>query len=740
MSTVEYLAPGDAAWTTRTTENTEDLIPDPFWRTKQVSVASKDAILLRCGVGFIKRSIDGGENWSDITPSTNPPNDAGDSPAPTVTGITFHQLDGSIASQDRFVAVARWQNTGSEWRSWLAYTANNGTSWTWKSLTVGGAPSVDSFGSNTDIGDVDVVSMAGQGNICGFRSMCRLSDTVAIVLRDQNGSPYNIEYNVMTISGNTITPGSWNDVDTTPDANEPYYGMSIVPIDATKILVAWTYFDGFSLYGGKVRAGSVSGTTITWGNEQSFIHGSVSATSIDVAVLSTSHAVVAYSMADNSIRARVISISGTSLTVNSEYTVESTNSAGLRVSICPLDDTYSVICYNNSGGNSNIGMAKVATRSSTALSFGSAYQFSTTSKAAIWFRCVSLSSTLFVVGFTQKEGAFNYRANSTAGTVSGSTITFGSPTPLDALDHDSGDVISIDTINGDNFLFSRQRSSADDQFTVGSVSGTTITYSTIITNTGVSSQLGHVLSVISGSQAVLAFYKDESGPPDRIGAYVVNYTAGLSYGKSLGVSVGKGAGNRAWTTMWAESGVLSLLDITLPGLTINASYEVGAATESQMTNKTWIAYPYGIYGSDDAVVIFGRMDAPQGLSSPEHIIYTANAGSSFSSIENGWVGNHCGSVVYLYTGDLYAIRNDGASTRLYIGSLVSALVMKSILPLPAGVDPHGMAVDPYNLNLVACSNVPGTVMVAQSSSPYFNWNDFTYDHQTSEGVNALAIL
>ena len=210
--------------------------------------------------------------------------------------------------------------------------------------------------------------------------------------------------------------------------------------------------------------------------------------------------------------------------------------------------------------------------------------------------------------------------------------------------------------------------------------------------------------------------------------------------KGLGISIGKGAGNRIWVTAWDYNDGLILIDVTLSTLTESDRHTLGFASEAEVNSKTWIAYPYGIFGSDDAVVVFGRMDDPQGLSSPEHIIYTGNAGASFSSIENNWLGNHCGSIHYLTNGDLYAIRNDGSDTRLYIGTLITSMVLASLLPLPAGVEPHGMIVDPFSLSVVACSRIAGSVMVAKSSSPYTSWDDFTLDHQTAEGVNAIAIL
>ena len=90
-------------------------------------------------------------------------------------------------------------------------------------------------------------------------------------------------------------------------------------------------------------------------------------------------------------------------------------------------------------------------------------------------------------------------------------------------------------------------------------------------------------------------------------------------------------------------------------------------------------------------------------------------------------------------GTIYAIRNDGAATKLYTGT-ISGLALKSVLPFDYGVDPHGMAIDPIDGTIVACAGSGGAIMVALCLVPYSAWADITTDHGVSEGVNAVAFL
>jgi len=190
-------------WTELTSENVEDLIEDPFWKLKTGSFSPSDAIVIRCGLGYIKRSTDGGLTFSDVTPTTNPPNDAGDAAAPTVGNVTFNELDASFTSQHEFVAMVTWQNASSEWRTWLYHTDDNfATDGAWKSILGGSANDLTSW--NTPTTDVDGgpygngtwdYSYAGYSIRDSIRSLAKMSDTkyVAMYFVDRwDGSYYDL--------------------------------------------------------------------------------------------------------------------------------------------------------------------------------------------------------------------------------------------------------------------------------------------------------------------------------------------------------------------------------------------------------------------------------------------------------------------------------------------------------------------------------------------------------------------
>ena len=768
MSTVEYLAPGAATWTERTTENSEDLIADPFWRIKQASVASKDAILIRCGAGFIKRSTDGGENWSTVTPTTDPPNDAGDSPSPTVGNVTFNQLDGSVSTQDEFVALVTWQNASSAWRTWLYFSDDNfATNGTWAAIGGGSGDDLTSFNTSQKIaggapGYYDPDPYWSE-SFNGSRAIARLSNTKFVVSYQENSSEtyvFEAYLHVIDIQSNgtlTIGPkrGYWNYKDN-GDVNE-VHGQKIFPWDSQHVLILSHEFDyefdhdGFGDWAFLARLAFISGDNVTFGNaieidDDYYVDGDFYPYHWDFDKVPglNNWGVIAYNTWEFSP-----SFQGEGLA----RMIQKTGS--LTIAVSP---TYYIWAPDENPGSDSFSV--------TAIDINNAVIFFSTGKdtgsGTFQIHCVHLS----IIGYVISPGTYQYLGGQCIAGVrsimldtnkfifvreaAGLFATSVSKSGTTYTVQSNYTIVSDAYVIWRNFSFKKLDSNRFAAFwdsgaawgvlarivymtgTYTMTGGTTIT---LAEGGGIEESLAD--GIFASSKFIAMYYKDYN--EDAVRAVTAPLPIGYE-AKGLGISIGKGLGNKAWVTIWDNADGLSLVDIALPGLAENDRFVLSDATESEMNGKIWIAYPYGIYGSDDAVAIFGRMDSPQGLSSPEHVIYTGNGGASFSSIENGWVGNHCGSIHYLTNGDLYAIRNDGTATRLYIGSLVTALVMISILPLPAGVEPHGMTVDPYNLSLVACSKAAGSLMVAQSSSPYINWDDFTLDHQTAEGVNAVAIL
>ena len=89
---------------------------------------------------------------------------------------------------------------------------------------------------------------------------------------------------------------------------------------------------------------------------------------------------------------------------------------------------------------------------------------------------------------------------------------------------------------------------------------------------------------------------------------------------------------------------------------------------------------------------------------------------------------------------MYAIRNLGTSSKLYYGNAVVYLNLMSTLTFPAGVNPHGLKVDPYSLAVYAAADTAQSIMVVKSFPPYSKWVNMTYDHGTSEAMHSLELL
>jgi hypothetical protein len=111
---------------------------DPWWFTPPPAgngtANPEGAILIKANTGKLFRSDLAGNNWRENTPTIDPPNDWGDSPAPTVADLTFVHLSGDFFSAYTYYVLAEWQNGSSAWRGWLLVTVNNGYSWQWISL------------------------------------------------------------------------------------------------------------------------------------------------------------------------------------------------------------------------------------------------------------------------------------------------------------------------------------------------------------------------------------------------------------------------------------------------------------------------------------------------------------------------------------------------------------------------------------------------------------------------------
>jgi len=235
---------------------------------------------------------------------------------------------------------------------------------------------------------------------------------VLVVVAVSGGRP--LAY-VGTVVDTTISFGSAVEITTATNQLEPSVTYDA---NAGKFLVFW--YDHNGSYGNKAAVGTISGTTVSFG---SII--TVASSSKEGVVLynpDTQSSLIFYKSSDERLYAKVATISGTSVSVGSALTVESgANNKYPRLSYDTTANKYlAVYSYNNTDG-----AAKVLTVSGTSVTAGSRVDYEPSDLT--YYNNVSYDPTAnrHVIQYYFGSGA-----RVVAGTMSGTSVTFGTPLAL----------------------------------------------------------------------------------------------------------------------------------------------------------------------------------------------------------------------------------------------------------------------------------------------------------------------
>lgn len=161
-----------------------------------------------------------------------------------------------------------------------------------------------------------------------------------------------------------------------------------------------------------VKVGTISGTTISFGSEYEF--NTEATTALDIRVLDSTHIIVA-----SNDKVKIGTISGTSISWGTEYDFDDGTSVG-NVCISVLDSTHASISW----GQSFDAHSKIATISGTTISLGAIVNFTAGIGYTGGMKSIALDSTHFAISYLDTNDS-NY-GKIIIGTVSGTTITFGS--------------------------------------------------------------------------------------------------------------------------------------------------------------------------------------------------------------------------------------------------------------------------------------------------------------------------
>jgi len=362
------------------------------------------------------------------------------------------------------------------------------------------------------------------------------SEKIVVGYRDQGNSNYGRgivfqNYNLTTnltaenyigmsrgvVEGQSQTVGTATvfDTDVTNQISSAY------DANAQKVVIA--YRDNSTNYGTAI-VGTVSGTSISFGS--AVVFESANTSSISMVYDSASQKVViAYEDQANSQYGTAIvgTVSGTSISFGSPVIF---NSNGVTTPISSAFDSNAgkvVIAYRDYG-NSYYGTAIVGTVSGTSISFGTSVVFNTANTTTT---AVTYDSTSQKVVIAYQDSGNSYYGTAIVGTVSGTSISFGSPVVFASHNVDATEIaydsnaqkVVVAYADGD-------QNPAPGKAIVGTVSGSSISFGTaaVFDNTGTVNAIS--ISFDSSANGVVIAYRDYGN--SQYGTFVVGTVSDTS--------------------------------------------------------------------------------------------------------------------------------------------------------------------------------------------------------------------
>ena len=227
---------------------------------------------------------------------------------------------------------------------------------------------------------------------------------------------------VGTVSGTSISFGSavtWN------NAESDYNHISYDSVNQKVVVVCRSTNTTY----GTAAVGTVSGTSISFGSTVTFHSGSALYISSAFDVNSGKHVIVWRDGSNSNYgTAKVGTVSGTSISFGSAVVFHSGTTSYMDIAYDASAQKV-VIAYND-GSNSNKGAAVVGTVSGTSISFGNEVVFNSSTS---FYHGISYHSAAqkVVVGYSNGTAT---RGELIVGTVSGTSISFGSATTFNNAD------------------------------------------------------------------------------------------------------------------------------------------------------------------------------------------------------------------------------------------------------------------------------------------------------------------
>lgn len=232
-------------------------------------------------------------------------------------------------------------------------------------------------------------------------------------------------------------------------------------------------------------------------------------------------------------KAVVGTVSGRSISFGTPVVFSSASiSNGTSITFDSSNNKFVVSYYAFLSGVGSRLQARVGTVSGTSISFGTATQVITSAVGQFPAACFDSNSNKVVVAF--RNNSSSGYGTCCVGTVSGTNISFG--TPVTFLSESTNYLTSVFDSSNNKVVIACRRAGADGRAVVGTVSGTSISFGSLVDFDTASSDVLHLSSAFdSVSNKVLLAYKGAS----NYGYVIVGEISGtaISFGTPTSNSV-----------------------------------------------------------------------------------------------------------------------------------------------------------------------------------------------------------
>jgi len=314
----------------------------------------------------------------------------------------------------------------------------------------------------------------------------------------------------------------------TVDASSNGMTSSIAYDTANQKIVICYKDNGNSNYGTAV-VGTISGTTITFGSAVVFNSESISypnAIYDDAA----GKIVISYSTATNTQGKSIVgTVSGTSISFGTAVNFGSHTDSVQYINSSYDSNANRVFVGFRQAGNGNRYACVVGSVSGTSISFGSVTVIDSNTTS---YNVSTFDSTNNKIIVAWRDHGNSFYAETAVGTISGTSISFGSTVVAFSYNHQySG--IGFDSTSGKVVLAIRDAGNNQGNASVGTVSGTSISWGTQVSFGNLSPQYIEVNDDVASGKIIIAYKNDSTNP--AVGTLNVGTVSGtsISFGDSF---------------------------------------------------------------------------------------------------------------------------------------------------------------------------------------------------------------